>query len=133
MTGSVAETTTNNNENVTATSIGLNGPVTKTVTVAATQTKVDQHKKKLKTGTDVAVNNTKPANILGAKNVVMTAKYAMTEDQKKKQTESVTGLIEGMYAKNKIALGYTGTLDAKGNNALARTIAFSSDPNEKKP
>src|SRR5205814_1536081 len=127
--GQIAETRTNNKEDVTSTSVGLNGPVGKSLTVAATQTQVDQHNKNVKSVQDIAVSNTKPAKILGAKNVVLTAKYAMTEDQKKKQCESVTGLIQGMYAKNQISIGYTGALDPKGNSAIARTVNFTSDPN----
>lgn len=131
--GLVAETTTNNQSDVSVKSFALGGQATKNLNFTGSYSQIDQHDKNVKTTADIAVSNIKPVNALGLKEVTFTGKYAMVTDQKRLQSEGVSGKVQGLLGKNQVAVEYGGALDPKGNSAISRTVTVVSDRSEKRP
>lgn len=137
--GSLSETGTNNDNDVSAKSFVLTGPILPNLNFAGSYSETVLKKKtrgaqgNVKSVTDVAFSNARPVHVLGVKDTTFTFKYAAVNDQKKQVSETVAGRVQGMIGKNQIALEYGGTLDPKGNSSIVRTISFVSDRNEKLP
>jgi len=133
VTGLVAQTKTEDRKDVSAHQIGINGPVTKSLTVAVARTMSTQRGMNTKIANDIAISNTKPVNLLGVKKLVMVARYTGLNDQGKKQNEVVGGRLQGMLGANMFGMDYGGAVDPKGVGAVCRTLTFTSDPNPKLP
>jgi len=131
--GLLAETVTNNNSNVSVRTFAFGGLVAKSLNLTGSYSQIDQHGKNVRTNADIVFSSVKPVNAVGLKEVTFTGKYAVLTDQKRLQSEAVSGQVKGLIGRNQFALEYGGALDPKGNSGFSRAITFVSDRSEKRP
>lgn len=132
-TGSYALTTTNNGANGFARSFSLGGELIRNLNVTGSYTEASIEGRPARSSYDLNVANAKPFSFLGLSNATMAFKYSTLNDQGRKMSQAVSGVLNANIGKNALALEYGGSLDPKNNSAVSRSFSFVSDRNEKLP
>lgn len=111
---------------------GASSPVGRDLNMSCNYALIRQTNQPINKVLDYSLGNAKPMNILGLKNVVISANMA-TSINSGHQTNQTGGKISGMFLKNQISLDYGGTLNANNTGLVSRSLEFTSDPNQKLP
>ncbi len=132
-TGLNSDTNTNNEQDGSTRSLGLDGKLSENLNFKGAYTEVNHEDNTVKTVSDIGISMSKPMDMMGMEDVTLSAKYAAVNDADSKVTEMAAGRIQGKLGENLVMAEYGGTLDEKGNAGIARTVSFSSPKNEKNP
>jgi hypothetical protein len=132
MTGAVSQHESADKQNSDTVSVGMKGQPIKAVAVDASFNEVHQDAKNTKDVADIGLSNPKPFTLGPIQELMISARYASLNDQRKLQNETVTGRATWKLWKNEFLLDYGGLTPKYGQTTTTRTYSFLTDPNPKK-
>ncbi len=126
-----SQTSTNNKTDSDSVSFGLKGDPIKNLTIGAKFDEIHSTTNTKDTA-DFSLSNSKPIKCGLITDLIVTAKYASLNDQRKLQNETMQGRLAFKIYKNEFLVDYAGISLPNGTSTIGRTYSFKTDPDPKR-